>query len=171
MAGEVGAARPWAAFNVALCVEILREAAAAVTRPNGELLATAAPGAYSVAQRVPLGVVVAISPWNAPFILGMRAIAIPLAVGNTVVMKPSEDAPISCGLFLADVLIEAGLPAGVLNVVSDDLSTAADVVSTLIADPRVRLVNFTGSTNVGRIIGVQAGVASITTRVTPRPTR
>jgi acyl-CoA reductase-like NAD-dependent aldehyde dehydrogenase len=156
MAGEVGAARPWAAFNVALCVEILREAAAAVTRPNGELLATAAPGAYSVAQRVPLGVVAAISPWNAPFILGMRAIAIPLAVGNTVVMKPSEDAPISCGLFLADVLIEAGLPAGVLNVVSDDLSTAADVVSTLISDPRVRLVNFTGSTNVGRIIGVQA---------------
>ncbi len=156
MAGEVGAARPWAAFNVALCVEILREAAAAVTRPNGELLATSAPGAYSIAQRVPLGVVAAISPWNAPFILGMRAIAIPLAVGNTVVMKPSEDAPISCGLFLADVLIEAGLPAGVLNVVSDDLGTAADVVSTLIADPRVRLVNFTGSTNVGRIIGVQA---------------
>jgi acyl-CoA reductase-like NAD-dependent aldehyde dehydrogenase len=156
MAGEVGAARPWAAFNVALCVEILREAAAAVTRPNGELLATATPGAYSIAQRVPLGVVAAISPWNAPFILGMRAIAIPLAVGNTVVMKPSEDAPISCGLLLADVLIEAGLPAGVLNVVSDDLSTAADVVATLIADPRVRLVNFTGSTNVGRIIGVQA---------------
>jgi len=71
-------------------------------------------------------------------------------------MKPSEDAPISCGLFLADILIEAGLPSGALNVVTDNLDNAGEVVSTLIADPRVHLVNFTGSTNVGRIIGVQA---------------
>jgi hypothetical protein len=77
MAGEVGAARPWAAYNVALCVEILREAAAAVTRPNGELLATAAPGAYSVAQRVPLGVVAAISSWNASPVAGRRLPALP----------------------------------------------------------------------------------------------
>ena len=86
----------------------------------------------------------------------MRSIAIPLAVGNTVVMKPSEDAPITCGLLLADALAEAGLPAGVLNVVTNDLADASDVVAALIADPRVRMVNFTGSTNVGRIIGVQA---------------
>ncbi len=86
----------------------------------------------------------------------MRSIAIPLAVGNTVVMKPSEDAPITCGLLLADVLAEAGLPAGVLNVVTNDLADAGDVVAALIADPRVRNVNFTGSTNVGRIIGTQA---------------
>ena len=86
----------------------------------------------------------------------MRSIAIPLAVGNTVVMKPSEDAPITCGLLLADVLAEAGLPAGVLNVVTNDPADAGDVVAALIADPRVRMVNFTGSTNVGRIIGVQA---------------
>jgi hypothetical protein len=71
-------------------------------------------------------------------------------------MKPSEDAPITCGLLLADVLTEAGLPAGVLNVVTNDLADAGDVVAALIADPRVRMVNFTGSTNVGRIIGVQA---------------
>ena len=78
----------------------------------GELLATSIPGAYSMAQRIPFGVVGAISPWNAPLVLGTQSIAIPLAVGNTFVMKPSEDAPITCGLLLADVLIEAGLPAG-----------------------------------------------------------
>jgi acyl-CoA reductase-like NAD-dependent aldehyde dehydrogenase len=156
MAAEVGAARPWAAFNVGLAMEILREAAAVITQPTGQTLATDTPGAYSLAIRVPMGVIAAISPWNAPFILGIRSIAIPLAMGNTVVMKPSEDAPIGCGLFLADILREAGLPDGVLNVVTDDLADAGDIVSALVADPRVRLVNFTGSTNVGRIIGVEA---------------
>jgi acyl-CoA reductase-like NAD-dependent aldehyde dehydrogenase len=106
--------------------------------------------------RVPLGVIAAISPWNAPVILGVRAVALPLAMGNTVVMKPSEDAPIACGLLIADVLREAGLPAGVLNVVTNDRADAAEVVEALIADPRVRLVNFTGSTEVGRAIGVHA---------------
>ena len=156
MAAEVGGARPWAAFNVELCVEILREAAAAVTQPKGQILATQMVGVSSYGKRVPYGVIAAISPWNAPFILGVRAIAIPLAVGNTVVMKPSEDAPISCGLYLADVLNEAGLPKGVLNVVTNDVKDAGAIVETLIADPRVRLVNFTGSTNVGRIIGTTA---------------
>jgi acyl-CoA reductase-like NAD-dependent aldehyde dehydrogenase len=156
LAQETGASRVFSEFNVAFCIQVLREAAAAITRPMGELLATSIPGAYSMAQRIPFGVVGAISPWNAPLVLGMRSIAIPLAVGNTVVMKPSEDAPITCGLLLAGVLTEAGLPAGVLNVVTNDLADAGDVVAALIADPRVRMVNFTGSTNVGRIIGVQA---------------
>src|SRR6201982_940742 len=109
-----------------------------------------------MAQRIPFGVVGALSPWNAPLVLGIRSIAVPLAVGNTVVTKPSEDAPISCGLLLADVLTEAGLPHGVLNVVTNAPADAADAVAALIADPRVRLVNFTGSTNIGRIIGVKA---------------
>jgi len=156
LAQETGASRVFSEFNLAFCIQVLREAAAAITRPMGELLPTSIPGAYSMAQRIPFGVVGAISPWNAPLVLGMRSIAIPLAVGNTVVMKPSEDAPITCGLLLADVLAEAGLPAGVLNVVTNDLADAGDVVAALIADPRVRVVNFTGSTNVGRIIGVQA---------------
>ena len=153
---ETGATRLLAEANVAFCIQILREAAAAITRPVGELLPTSIPGAYSMAQRIPLGVVGAISPWNGPLILGSRSIAIPLAVGNTVVMKPSEDAPITSGLLLADVLAEAGLPAGVLNVVTNDPADAGDVVTALIADSRVRMVNFTGSTSVGRIIGVQA---------------
>jgi vanillin dehydrogenase len=156
LARETGASRVFAEFNLAFGIQVLREAAAAITRPMGELLPTSIPGASSMAQRVPFGVVGAISPWNAPLVLGIRSIAIPLAVGNTVVMKPSEDAPITCGLLLADVLAEAGLPAGVLNVVTNDLADAGQVVAALIADPRVRMVNFTGSTNVGRIIGVQA---------------
>ena len=156
LARETGASRVFSEYNVLFCIQVLREAAAAITRPVGELLPTSIPGAYSIAQRIPLGVVGAISPWNAPLVLGMRSIAIPLAVGNTVVMKPSEDAPVTCGLLLADVLAEAGLPAGVLNVVTNDLADAGDVVAALVADPRVRNVNFTGSTSVGRIIGVQA---------------
>ncbi|MBH5333303.1 aldehyde dehydrogenase family protein [Streptomyces pactum] len=154
MAREVGGAAPWAGFNAALAAGILREAAAAVTQPTGQLLATDAPGAYSMQIRVPIGVVAAIAPWNAPLILGIRALAMPLAMGNTVVLKPSEDAPLACGLFLADLLHDAGLPAGVLNVVTNDLADAAEVVAALIADPRVRLVNFTGSTAVGRRVGV-----------------
>jgi acyl-CoA reductase-like NAD-dependent aldehyde dehydrogenase len=156
LARETGASRLFAEFNLAFCIQVLREAAAAITRPVGELLATSIPGACSMARRVPFGVVGAISPWNAPLVLGIRSIAIPLAAGNTVVMKPSEDAPITCGLLLADVLAEAGLPAGVLNVVTNDLADAGEVVAALIADPRVRMVNLTGSTSVGRIIGVQA---------------
>ena len=104
MAGEVGGVRPWAEFNTQLGASILREAAAAVTQPLGEVLATEPADRLSLAVREPVGVVAAFSPWNAPVILGTRAIAIPLAVGNTVVLKPSEDAPIVCGLLLADVL-------------------------------------------------------------------
>ncbi len=84
LAQETGASRVFAGFNLAFCIQVLREAAAAITRPVGELLPTSIPGAYSMAQRIPLGVVAAISPWNAPLVLGMRSIAIPLAVGNTV---------------------------------------------------------------------------------------
>lgn len=156
MAQEVGGVRPWAEFNLQLAADIMRSAAAAATAPQGEVLATNLPGKYSLGLRQPFGVVAAISPWNAPFILGTRAIAIPLAVGNTVVMKPSEDAPLACGLFLADVLLEAGIPDGVLNVVTNAREDANDVVSTLISDNRVRCVNFTGSTKVGRIIGTLA---------------
>ncbi|MEU6069663.1 aldehyde dehydrogenase family protein [Streptomyces sp. NPDC047082] len=156
MAEEVGGTAAWAAFNARLAADILLEAAAAVSRPTGQLLATNADGVISAQTRVPKGVVAAISPWNAPVILGVRAVALPIAVGNTVVMKPSEDAPVACGLLIADVLHEAGLPAGVLNVVTNDRADAAEVVTALIADERVRMVNFTGSTEVGRAIGVEA---------------
>ncbi|MCP2340126.1 aldehyde dehydrogenase family protein [Actinomadura rupiterrae] len=156
MAAEVGGTAPWAGFNVMLAANMLREAAAAVTAPRGDVLAAQEPGALGLAVREPVGVVAAFSPWNAPVILGVRSVAAALAAGNTVVMKPSEDAPIACGLLIADVLSEAGLPDGVLNVITNDPADAAGIAETLIADPRVRAVNFTGSTGVGRIIGTHA---------------
>jgi acyl-CoA reductase-like NAD-dependent aldehyde dehydrogenase len=156
MAREAGGTRPWAYFNVALAANILREAAAAITAPRGEVLGTQKEGALSLAVREPLGVVAAFAPWNAPVILGVRAVAAPLAAGNTVVVKPSEDAPIACGLLVADVFREAGLPDGVLNVVTNAPEDAAQIAEALISDERVRAVNFTGSTGVGRIIGEHA---------------
>ncbi|MFD7817237.1 aldehyde dehydrogenase family protein [Streptomyces sp. NPDC059785] len=156
MAREAGGTRPWALFNVGLAANILREAAAAITAPRGEVLSAQEAGALGLAVREPLGVVAAFAPWNAPVILGVRAVAAPLAAGNTVVVKPSEDAPIACALLVADLLREAGLPDGVLNVVTNARGDAAEIAETLIADPRVRAVNFTGSTGVGRIIGTHA---------------
>jgi acyl-CoA reductase-like NAD-dependent aldehyde dehydrogenase len=153
MAHEAGGTRPWAYFNVALAANILREAAAAITAPRGEVLSAQEAGALGLAVREPLGVVAAFAPWNAPVILGVRAVAAPLAAGNTVVVKPSEDAPIACALFVADVLREAGLPDGVLNVVTNAREDAAEIAEALIGDERVRAVNFTGSTGVGRAIG------------------
>ncbi|WNV90408.1 aldehyde dehydrogenase family protein [Umezawaea sp. Da 62-37] len=156
MANEVGGVAGWAGFNCMLAAGMFREAAASVTQPLGEVLTTDTGGQLSLAVRQPVGVVGAFSPWNAPLILGTRAVAVPLAVGNTVVLKPSEDAPIACGLFVADVLREAGLPPGVLNVVTNAREDAEAVAEALIADRRVRMVNFTGSTDIGRIIGTTA---------------
>ncbi|MBP2472615.1 acyl-CoA reductase-like NAD-dependent aldehyde dehydrogenase [Crossiella equi] len=156
MAAETGGVRGWALFNVDLGARVLRDAAAVTTQPAGEVLSTDAPGTLSLALREPVGVVAAFAPWNAPLILGLRSLAVPLAVGDTVVLKPSEDAALTSGLFLADLLHEAGLPPGVLNVLTNAREDAELVGSALIADPRVRVVNFTGSTKVGRAIGVQA---------------
>jgi acyl-CoA reductase-like NAD-dependent aldehyde dehydrogenase len=156
MAHEVGGVAPWAGFNAHLAAGILRSAAAATTATQGQVLATDMPGKLSFGMRQPYGVCAAISPWNAPLILGVRAVAVPLAVGNTVVLKPSEDAPIACGLFVADILLEAGLPAGVLNVVTSAREDGPKVVEALIGDRRVRIVNFTGSTKVGRAVGTLA---------------
>jgi acyl-CoA reductase-like NAD-dependent aldehyde dehydrogenase len=153
MARETGGTVGWSMFNVGLAANIFREAAALVTAPIGEVLATDNPDAMSLAIRQPAGVVAAFAPWNAPLILGARAIAAPLAVGNTVVVKASEDAPLACALFLADILQGAGLPPGVLNVLTNDRRDAAPIAEALIGDRRVRRVNFTGSTGVGRRIG------------------
>ena len=156
MSGETGGIIPWGWFNVALAANILREAAAGTTAPRGEVLNAQEDGVLGLAIRKPLGVVAAFAPWNAPLILGIRAVAAPIAVGNTVVVKASEDAPIACALFLADILREAGLPDGVVNVITNARQDAAEIAEALIADPRVRAVNFTGSTGVGRIIGTHA---------------
>ncbi len=153
MTAETGSTFGWGMFNAGFASSILREAAAAVTYPLGQVLTSDTPGALSLAIRQPSGVVAAFAPWNAPLILGIRAIAIAIAMGNAVVLKPSEQAPLTSGLVLADIFGEAGLPAGVCNVITNDPRDAAAVAEALIGDPRVTKVSFTGSTKVGRIIG------------------
>lgn len=151
MAAETGASAMWAGFNVHLAAGGLMEAAALTTQIGGELIPSDVPGSLAMGVRQPAGVVLGIAPWNAPVILAVRAIALPLACGNTVVLKGSEVCPGTHGLII-EVLQEAGLPKGVVNFVTNAPADAGAVVEALIAHPKVRRVNFTGSTRVGKII-------------------
>ena len=155
MTSETGATAPWAGFNAHLASNMLREAAAMTTQVAGEVIPSDKPGMLSLAVRQPAGVCVGIAPWNAPVILGTRALAMPLACGNTVVLKASEMCPGTHRL-IADVFVEAGFPRGVVNVVTNAPADAAVVVETLIAHRAVKRINFTGSTKVGRIIAETA---------------
>jgi acyl-CoA reductase-like NAD-dependent aldehyde dehydrogenase len=152
---EAGSAPMWYGFNAMLAASMLREAAAMTTQVAGEVIPSDVPGLMAMGIRQPAGVVLGIAPWNAPVILGVRAIAMPLACGNTVVLKSSENCP-ALHRLIGTVLQEAGLPAGVINVLSNAPQDAAAVVVRLIAHPAVRRVNFTGSTHVGRIIAEHA---------------
>ena len=156
MMSEVGATKGWAMFNIMLASSMLREAAAITTQISGEVIPSDHPSRLSLAIRQPAGVVVGIAPWNAPIILGTRAVAVPLACGNTVVLKASEQCP-RVHYLIGSVLREAGLPAGVINVVTNAPTDAPGVVEALIEHAAVRRINFTGSTKVGRII---AGIAA-----------
>jgi acyl-CoA reductase-like NAD-dependent aldehyde dehydrogenase len=156
MMEETGATGPWAGFNVMLASNMLREAAAMTTQISGEVIPSDKPGTLAMAIRQPAGVCLGIAPWNAPVILGTRALAMPLACGNTVVLKASEMCPGTHRL-IGQVLVEAGLPKGVVNVVTNDPKDAAAIVEALIAHPAVKRINFTGSTKVGRIIAELSG--------------
>src|SRR5690606_25082841 len=151
LTAETGATTMWAGFNATLAAGIIREAAALTTRVAGDVIPSDVPGSLAMGLRVPAGVVLGIAPWNAPIILGVRAIATPLACGNTVVLKGSELCPATHGLII-EALQEAGLPPGVVNFVTNAPADAAAVVEAMVAHPAVRRVNFTGSTHVGRII-------------------
>ncbi len=152
---ETGATSPWSGFNVMFGAKILREAACMTTMIHGEVIPSDKPGCFSMAIRQPAGVCVGMAPWNAPIILGVRSVAMPLACGNTVVMKASETCP-ATHMLIGKVLQEAGLPNGVINVVTHSRQDAPQVVEALIAHPAVRRVNFTGSSHVGRIVAQTA---------------
>jgi len=153
---ETGAVPGWIGFNVGLAANILREAAALTTQISGEVIPSNVPGSLALAVRQPAGVVLGIAPWNAPVILGVRALATPLACGNTVVIKASERSP-AIHRLIGTVMQEAGVGDGVVNVLTHAPEDAANLVEALIAHPRVRRVNFTGSTRVGRVIGRLCG--------------
>ncbi|MFL9963034.1 aldehyde dehydrogenase [Paraburkholderia sediminicola] len=152
---ETGAMANWYGFNVHLAANMLREAAAMTTQIDGSVIPSDTPGSMALAVRQPCGVVLGIAPWNAPVILATRALAMPLACGNTVVLKAAEACP-GVHRLIGTVLQEAGLGDGVVNVVTNAPEDAATIVERLIAHPAVRRVNFTGSTHVGRIIAMHA---------------
>ena len=153
VAAETGATGMWAGFNVMLAAGMIREAASMTTQVAGEVIPSDVPGSLAMGIRQPAGVVLGIAPWNAPIILGVRAIATPLACGNTVILKGSENCPRTHQL-IVEAFQEAGLPAGVVNYITNAPADAGAVVEAMVAHPAVRRVNFTGSTKVGKIIAM-----------------
>jgi succinate-semialdehyde dehydrogenase / glutarate-semialdehyde dehydrogenase len=119
------------------------------TRTNGDVIPAAVPGRRMFALKEPVGVVAAITPWNFPAAMIARKIAPALAAGCTVVCKPAEDTPLT-SLALVKLAEEAGVPPGVLNIVTASRKRAAEVVDVWLDDPRVRKISFTGSTPVGK---------------------
>lgn len=151
MMAETGATRQWSDFNIDHGASIFRDAANMAKHMTEWPLTEYLIKTRSFAVRQPAGVCLAIAPWNAPILLAVRSIALALACGNTVILKTSELCPATQRL-LGDVLQQAGLPDGVLNIISNAPADASAIVEALIAHPVVRRVNFTGSTRVGRII-------------------
>ncbi len=124
------------------------EAAALASRPYGSLLPSSR-AHLSMARRLPVGVVAVITPFNFPLGLGIRSVAPALALGNAVILKPDLRTAVSGGVLFARVFEEAGLPEGLLHV----LPGGADVGEALVAAREVRVISFTGSTEVGRKVG------------------
>jgi benzaldehyde dehydrogenase (NAD) len=155
MMGEIGSTAGWAMFNLGLAAGMVREAAALTTQISGEVIPSDKPGCLAMALKEPVGVLLGIAPWNAPIILGVRAIAVPLACGNAVILKASETCPRTHALII-EAFADAGFPDGVVNVVTNAPEDAAEVVGALIDAPEVKRINFTGSTSVGRIIAKRA---------------
>jgi acyl-CoA reductase-like NAD-dependent aldehyde dehydrogenase len=143
-------------FQLHFVPGLLRQAAALAYAPIGTVIPSDT-GAFSMGLRRPVGVVGAIAPWNAALILSARSIAAPLALGNTVVLKPSEWSPVVGGLLWGEIFAEAGLPAGALNVVAHAPGGAQPIGDELVANPAVRRLNFTGSTDTGRKLAEACG--------------
>lgn len=152
IARETGGTLLKGGHEVAEAMAMLRNAAALMLQPEGVVLPST-PGRMNLAQRVPLGVVAVISPFNFPLILSMRAVAPALAVGNAVVLKPDARTPVTGGFMVALALQAGGLPAGVLQVVPGQ----AEAGEALCTDPHTQMISFTGSTSVGRRVGELAG--------------
>jgi benzaldehyde dehydrogenase (NAD) len=153
VSAETGATGMWGGFNVFLAAGMIREAASLTTQVAGEVIPSDVPGSLAMGVRQPAGVVLGIAPWNAPIILATRAICVPLACGNTVILKGSENCPRTHQLII-EAFQEAGFPPGVVNYITNAPADAGAVVEAMVAHPAVRRVNFTGSTKVGKIIAM-----------------
>ena len=156
LARETGCTFGFGMFQAHFVPGLFRQAAALAYAPLGEVLPSDY-GKFAMGLRKPVGVVGAIAPWNAALILSARSIAAPLALGNAVVLKPSEWSPQVGGLLWGEIFAEAGLPAGALNIVTHAPGEAQPVGDELIENPAVRRLNFTGSTPTGRRLAEAAG--------------
>jgi acyl-CoA reductase-like NAD-dependent aldehyde dehydrogenase len=157
LTAETGCGQHFAGVQTTFSASLLRQAAGLAFAPTGQLMPSDVSGTNAIAVRRPVGVVGAIATWNASLVLSGRAIVGPLAVGNTVVLKPSEESALTGGSLWAELFAEAGLPPGVLNVVTHAPGDAGLIAEELIANPDVRRLNFTGSTVIGRRLAESAG--------------
>lgn len=157
LARETGSTIPFSTFQQEGVAATLEQAANWVFLPKGEVLQSNVPNTHSVGVRRPLGVVASFTPWNGANILSWRAVLNPLAAGNTVVVKPSEFAPISAGLMVAEIAEEAGFPPGVINVVTHAPGGAAVIADEFFASPDVRVINLIGGVNTARLLAERAG--------------
>ncbi|MFF8974387.1 aldehyde dehydrogenase family protein [Streptomyces sp. NPDC014995] len=144
---ELGGTGLKAAFELHLAKEFLRESIHLALRPEGRIIPSPVDGKENRVYRVPVGVVGVISPFNFPFLLSLKSVAPALALGNAVVLKPHQDTPIVGGTLVAKLFEDAGLPAGLLNVVLTDVAEIGDA---FIEHPVPRVISFTGSDKVGR---------------------
>ncbi|SPO07006.1 related to NAD-dependent aldehyde dehydrogenases [Cephalotrichum gorgonifer] len=155
---EIHCSQLWAEINVEDAVGLIEEAAALVTDAMAGTIPATRGNSYGLVTKEPLGVILGIAPWNAPLILGFRAVVPALATGNAVILKGSELSP-RTHHFIASLFREAGFPPGVVNFVLHGPDDAAEIYDTIINRPEVRKCNFTGSTAVGRIIASKAALA------------
>ena len=135
-------------------VNTVREAASFLTRMKGEILPSYVPGKENRIYRTAKGVIGVIGPWNFPFLLTMRSVAPAVATGNTVVVKPASDTPVTSGLLVGELFEEAGFPPGVVNVI---VGRGSEIGDAFVTHPIPDMISFTGSTEVGRRIGELAG--------------
>ena len=150
---ESGSTRFKAGLEVGAALSIIQESQKFPEQIKTEQLESKDPQRKSLLLRKPLGVIGVISPWNFPFHLSMRSVATAIACGNSVVLKPASDTPVTGGTLLGKLFEEAGLPAGVLNVISGAGSEIGDY---FVEHPIPKMISFTGSTEVGQNVGSKA---------------
>jgi acyl-CoA reductase-like NAD-dependent aldehyde dehydrogenase len=154
---ETGSPPPMFGFEFQLAIDACKDIAGLIQTVQGSVPTVAEEGSTAMMLREPYGVVLGIAPWNAPYVLGLRACLQPLAMGNTVILKGPEASPATYWA-IASVLHNSGLPAGCLNTIYHRPGPdAASITNTLISHPAIRKINFTGSTGVGSIIASLAG--------------
>ncbi|WP_440766218.1 aldehyde dehydrogenase family protein [Natronorubrum sp. DTA7] len=153
LAVESGSTRVKSGAELQTAMAMMQQAASYPFRMDGKQMESTIPGKENIVERKPAGVVGVISPWNFPLHLSMRAVAPAIATGNSVVLKPASNTPITGGLLLARIFEEAGVPEGVLNVVTGSGSEIGDAIS----DHEIpRVLAFTGSTEIGQRVAANA---------------